>query len=97
VTNMGLTKKNGGQIVASFPVTDEHQIMLITDQGKMIRMPVSGVRFTGRSAQGVTLFKVAEGEKVSSVAWLIQEEEEEEVVEGDVLEGDVVEDEAENQ
>ncbi len=74
ITNMSLTKKNGGEVVATFPVTDSHQVMLISNQGQMIRMPIGGVRFTGRSAQGVTLFKVAEGEKVVSVAWLIEEE-----------------------
>ena len=76
VTNMSLTKKNGGLAAASFPVTNDHQVMLISDQGQMIRMPVSGVRFTGRSAQGVTLFKVAENEKVVSVAWLIEDHDE---------------------
>jgi DNA gyrase subunit A len=78
VTNMGLTAKNGAEVVATFPVTDDHQIMLVTDGGQLIRTPVSQVRFTGRSAQGVTLFKVAEGEKVVSVAWLIDEEGDEE-------------------
>lgn len=77
ITNMSLTKKNGGSVVATFPVTDSHQVMLISDQGQMIRMPIGGVRFTGRSAQGVTLFKVAEDESVVSVAWLIDDEEEE--------------------
>ncbi len=74
ITNMSLTTKNGGAVVATFPVTDSHQVMLISNQGQMIRMPITGVRFTGRSAQGVTLFKVGEGEKVVSVAWLIEEE-----------------------
>ncbi len=74
ITNMSLTKKNGGEVVATFPVTDSHQVMLISNMGQMIRMPINGVRFTGRSAQGVTLFKVAEGETVVSVAWLIEEE-----------------------
>lgn len=74
ITNMGLTKKNGGEVVATFPVTDSHQVMLISNMGQMIRMPIGGVRFTGRSAQGVTLFKVAEGEVVVSVAWLIDDE-----------------------
>ncbi|MBI2233762.1 MAG: DNA gyrase subunit A, partial [Micavibrio aeruginosavorus] len=77
VTNMGLTAKNGAEVVATFPVTDDHQIMLVTDGGQLIRTPVRDVRFTGRSAQGVTLFKVAEGEKVVSVAWLIDEGEDE--------------------
>ena len=74
ITNMSLTTKNGGAVVATFPVTDSHQVMLISNMGQMIRMPITGVRFTGRSAQGVTLFKVGEGEKVVSVAWLIEEE-----------------------
>lgn len=87
VINMTLTEKTG-YVVATFPVTDDHQVMIISDQGQMIRMPVRDVRFTGRAAQGVTLFKVASGEKVSSVAWLIQEDEEEE---GDVVEGDAPE------
>jgi DNA gyrase subunit A len=76
VTNMSLTKKNGGSVVATFPVTDDHQVMLVSNTGQMIRLPVDGVRFTGRSAQGVTLFKVAEGEQVVSVAWLIDDEDE---------------------
>lgn len=65
-------------------MTDEHQIMLVTDQGQMIRMPVSGIRFTGRAAQGVTLFRVRDDEKVVSVAWLKQDEEDEaeDVIEG---------------
>ncbi len=75
VTNMGLTAKNGGHIVASFPVTDDHQLMLVTDGGQLIRIPADQIRFTGRSAQGVTLFKVADEEQVMSVAWLIKDEE----------------------
>ncbi|MCB1531561.1 MAG: DNA gyrase subunit A [Alphaproteobacteria bacterium] len=82
VTNMSLTKKNGGEVVATFPVTDSHQIMLVSDQGQLIRTRVENIRITGRSAQGVTVFRVAEGENVVSVAWLIQEDDEDE----DVLE-----------
>lgn len=82
VANMSLTKKNGGEVVATFPVTDSHQIMLVTDQGKLIRTPVENIRVTGRSAQGVTVFKVADDENVVSVAWLIQEDEEDELPEG---------------
>jgi DNA gyrase subunit A len=74
VTNMALTSKNGGEVVATFPVTDSHQIMLVSDKGQLIRTPVENVRITGRSAQGVTVFKVAPDEKVVSVAWLIQED-----------------------
>ncbi|MCB9975552.1 MAG: DNA gyrase subunit A, partial [Rhodospirillales bacterium] len=60
VTNMALTKKNGGEVVATFPVTDSHQIMLVTDKGQLIRTRVENIRITGRSAQGVTIFRVGE-------------------------------------
>ena len=70
---MSVTEKTG-EVVATFPVTDDHEVMLVTDQGKMIRTPIHDVRFTGRSAQGVTIFKVAKGEKVVSVAGLVQED-----------------------
>jgi DNA gyrase subunit A len=76
VTNITLTSKNGKSVVATFPVTDDHQVMMVTDGGQMIRMPVDGVRITGRSAQGVTMFKVAEDEQVVSVAWLKNDQEE---------------------
>lgn len=75
VTNMALTEKNGGEVVATFPVTDSHQIMLVTDKGQLIRTPVDTVRTTARSTQGVTIFKVGKDENVVSVAWLIQEDE----------------------
>jgi len=74
VANMALTNKNGGEVVATFPVTDSHQIMLVTDKGQLIRTPVETVRTTGRSAQGVTIFKVGSDENVVSVAWLVQDE-----------------------
>ena len=76
VTNIGLTKKNGGAVIGTFPVEDTHQIMLVTNGGQMIRMPVNGIRFTGRSAQGVTVFRVADGEEVVSVAWIKGDESE---------------------
>ena len=90
VTNMALTAKNGGEVVATFPVTDDHQIMLVTDGGQLIRTPVKNVRVTGRSAQGVTIFKVRDGENVVSVAWLIQEDDGEDDLPEDAVEGDEV-------
>jgi len=77
VTNMNLTDKNGGEVVATFPVTDDHQIMLVTDKGQLIRTSVSNIRITGRSAQGVTIFKVGKDEHVVSVAWLIEDQDDE--------------------
>jgi DNA gyrase subunit A len=76
IVNMGLSAKNG-DVVATLPVTDAHQIMLVSDAGQLIRTGVADVRITGRAAQGVTLFRVAEDEHVISVAWLIEEEGEE--------------------
>jgi len=91
VINMNLTDKTG-DMIATFPVTDDHQVMLISDQGQMIRMPVAGVRHTGRSTQGVRLFNVAKDEKVVSVAWLVEDDEEEEnVVDGEVTDAETVE------
>jgi DNA gyrase subunit A len=77
---MKLTEKTG-DVVATFPVTDDHQVMLISNLGQMIRTPVDTVRYTGRSASGVTLFKVADDEKVVSVAWLVEDDDD---VEGEV-------------
>ncbi|MCX7325367.1 MAG: DNA gyrase subunit A [Hyphomicrobiales bacterium] len=56
-----------GPLVASFPVADEDQIMLVTDGGQLIRVPVAGIRVAGRSTQGVIVFNTAEGERVVSV------------------------------
>jgi DNA gyrase subunit A len=56
-----------GPLVAAFPVRDEDQIMLVSDGGQVIRVPVTGIRFASRATKGVTIFKTAEGEKVVSV------------------------------
>lgn len=91
ITNISLTKKNGLEVAGTFSVTSEHQIMLVTNAGQMIRLPVEGIRFTGRSAQGVTLFRVAEGEQIVSVAWLKQEAESVDEDESVLPEGESVE------
>ena len=56
-----------GQLVASFPVDDDDQIMLVSDGGQVIRVPVDGIRIASRATKGVTIFNTAEGEKVVSV------------------------------
>ncbi len=56
-----------GPLVASFPVDDSDQIMLVTDGGQLIRCPVDDVRIAGRNTQGVRIFKTDEDEKVVSV------------------------------
>ena len=57
-------------MVASFPINDSDQLVLVTDKGKLIRCPVNDVRIGGRQTQGVTLFNVSDEEKVVSVAKL---------------------------
>jgi DNA gyrase subunit A len=56
-----------GRLVAAFPVADEDQIMLVSDGGQVIRVPVAGIRVASRATKGVTIFNTAEGEKVVSV------------------------------
>ena len=72
VINMDVTDKTG-EVVATFPVTEDHQVMLVTDQGQTIRTPINDVRITSRATQGVKLFTVGKNENVVSVAWLIED------------------------
>ena len=64
------TSARNGEVIAAFPVTEQDQIMLVTDQGKVIRIPVDGIRIAGRNTQGVTLFHTDKNEHVVSVARL---------------------------
>ncbi len=73
ITTMDVTSKTG-KVVASFPVKDEDDVMLVTNTGKLIRCPVHDIRIAGRRTQGVTLFRVDKEEVVVSVA-LIQDDE----------------------
>jgi DNA gyrase subunit A len=56
-----------GRLVATFPVAADDQIMLVSDGGQVIRVPVAGIRIASRATKGVTIFNTAEGEKVVSV------------------------------
>ena len=69
IANMEMSARNK-EIVSSFPIEDDNQIMMVTDGGKLIRMPVEDIRIAGRKTQGVILFRTAENEKVVSVTWL---------------------------
>ena len=81
IINIVTSERNGG-VVASFPVKPGEQLMLVTDQGKMIRTTVGDIRIAGRNTQGVTIFNVANNEKVVSVARIDESEEEEVELEG---------------
>ena len=75
-------KKNGeftlkpkiGRLVASFPIEEDDQIMLVTNAGKLIRTTVAGIRIAGRSTQGVIVLNTADDERVVSVERLSEDE-----------------------
>ncbi|AJA08771.1 DNA gyrase subunit A [Sphingopyxis fribergensis] len=83
ITNIDNIARNG-PVVASFPATKIHQLMLVTDQAKLIRMGLDSMRVIGRGSAGVRLFDVAKDEHVVSAA-LIEESDEEDV---DGIEGE---------
>ncbi len=62
-----IVNERNGRLIASFPIEDTDQIMLVTDAGKLIRCPVDDVRIAGRNTQGVRIFKTDDAEKVVSV------------------------------
>ncbi len=76
ITNIDNIARNG-LVVASFPATKTHQLMLVTDQAKLIRMGLDSMRVIGRGSAGVRLFDVANDEHVVSAA-LIEDSDEEE-------------------
>ncbi|KKB12057.1 DNA gyrase subunit A [Devosia geojensis] len=89
IVAMAVNKRNGS-LVASFPVSEDDQIMLISDGGQTIRLPVGGdkpIRIVSRGSQGVIVFDTAEDEKVVSVE-RISEAEGEEDENGDTGQGD---------
>ncbi len=67
--------ERNGTVVASFPATDSDELMLVTDQGKLIRTVAGQVRIMGRGAQGVMLFRVADDEHVVSAAKIGEDDE----------------------
>jgi DNA gyrase subunit A len=75
ITNITLTPRTGREVVATFPVRSGDDVMLVTDAGRLIRMPTAQVRITGRSAQGVTLLRLDDGERVTSCFPVMEEEE----------------------
>ena len=66
ILNIETSERNGG-VVASFPVLEGEEIMLVTNKGKLIRVPVKGIRIAGRVTQGVTLLNTEKLERVVSV------------------------------
>ncbi|MDQ0999036.1 DNA gyrase subunit A [Phyllobacterium ifriqiyense] len=73
-----------GKLVALFPIAAADQILLVSDRGQLIRVPVNGIRIAGRSTKGVTIFNTADGEKVVSVERISETESEDIEDEGTV-------------
>jgi DNA gyrase subunit A len=81
-----LTKK-GGRLAASFPVDETDQILLVTDQGQLIRTPVTQIRMVGRNTSGVIIFRTSADEHVVSVERLADSGEDEDGGEVEAAEG----------
>ncbi len=84
ITNI-VTSDRNGPVVSSFPAHNGEQLMLVTDQAKLIRTTVGDIRVAGRNTQGVTIFRVADDEHVVSAARI---EESEEEAEADLRDGE---------
>ncbi|WP_041299816.1 DNA gyrase subunit A [Hyphomicrobium sp. MC1] len=72
-----VANERNGRLLASFPIGENDQIMLVTDGGQLIRCPVHDIRIAGRNTQGVRIFKTDADEKVVSVERITEEEAEE--------------------
>jgi len=72
IANIVLAARSGRAVVASFPVCAGDDVMLVTDAGRLIRVPVDQVRITGRQAMGVRLFRLENGERVTSVFRVVE-------------------------
>ena len=82
ITGMELRPRNGREVVATFPVRPGDDVMLVTDSGRLIRLPADQVRITGRQAMGVTLLRLDDGERVTSCFPVLDDQSAEEA--GDV-------------
>ncbi len=87
IVNIATSDRNG-PVVASFPVAPGDQLVMVSDQGQLIRFPVEGVRIAGRNTQGVTLFKVAEDEHVTSAFAVPEEGDDDDAADADAPDGD---------
>ncbi len=87
IANITLSERSGRAVVATFPVRAGDDVMLVTDAGRLIRVPADQVRITGRQAMGVRLFRLDNGERVTSVFPVVETEAEEAGVEDGTSDG----------
>ncbi|MEO0635977.1 MAG: DNA gyrase subunit A [Pseudomonadota bacterium] len=83
ITAMAVNERNG-DLVGSFPVNADDEIMLVSNGGKLIRVPVDGIRIAGRATQGVTVFSTASDEEVVSVERISDVSDDEDAEDGGV-------------
>ncbi|MFB6371869.1 MAG: DNA gyrase C-terminal beta-propeller domain-containing protein, partial [Bradymonadaceae bacterium] len=79
---MKVSERNG-PVVGARLVDDDHEVMLVTDHGQIIRVPAEDISVYGRNTQGVTVMETAEDEHVVSMARLVEPEEEDEADDGE--------------
>ncbi|MBS0559574.1 MAG: DNA gyrase subunit A [Proteobacteria bacterium] len=73
IANITLSRRSGTSVAATFPVQPGDDVMLVTDGGRLIRVPADQVRVTGRQAMGVMLLRLNEGEHVTAVFPVIEQ------------------------
>ncbi len=81
------TSERNGDLVSATQVTDEDDVMLISDRGTLVRTPVGGVSSVGRNAQGVTLINLSKGEQLVGIERIVElqgDDDDEENAETDV-------------
>lgn len=83
LTAHGLGGRAGTRLAAAFPIEDGDELLLVTSGGQMIRTPIGQVRIVGRTSQGVTIFRTADGEKVVSVERLPDSGGGDEIIDGE--------------
>ena len=83
ITAITLTPRTGRAVAGILPVRGGDGVMLVTDAGRLIRLPVDQVRITGRAAMGVTLFRLDSGERVTSVFPVIEDDPVDDTTPGD--------------
>ena len=83
IANVTLSSRIGSAVVATLPVLNGTDVMLMTDAGRLIRVPVDQVRVTARQSMGVTLFRLSDGEVVASIFPVLEDEVPDEIAPGD--------------
>jgi DNA gyrase subunit A len=92
VKTINITDKTGS-LIALKDVTDNHDLMIITQSGNILRSPVSALRVMGRATQGVRLINLRENDTIASVACVLVNEDEGEAIEEDISQNDQTPDE----